>query len=132
MNTLQGEVLEVDLALTMGDPVVRHRLSGEARGRVSYQIASLADDLDFGITHVVRGADLLPSTACQLHLAKLLGLKTFESISFHHHELELGPNGEKLSKSEGATSLSSMRARGVSPKILHRQADKMVEKLLNP
>ncbi|MBP6643263.1 MAG: hypothetical protein KA186_09230 [Flavobacteriales bacterium] len=131
VNTLQGEVLEVDLALTMGDPVVRHRMSGQASGRVSYQIASLADDLDFGITHIVRGADLLPSTACQLHLAKLVGLKSFEAVSFHHHDLVLGPTGDKLSKTEGATSLSSLRARGVSTKVLHRQADTLVEKLLN-
>jgi len=132
VNTLQGEVLEVDLANTMGDPVVRHRMSSQASGRASYQIASLADDLDFGITHIVRGADLLPSTACQLHLAQLLGLKAFEAVRFHHHALVLGSSGQKLSKSEGATSLRSMQALGTSPKILQRQADTMVEKLLNP
>ena len=132
VDTLKDEVLEVDLEPTMGDPVVRHRISDQTSGRVAYQIASLVDDLDHGVTHIVRGSDLLPSTACQLFLAKLLGLKAFEAIRFHHHELVLGPTGDKLSKSEGATSLMSMRETGVSPLILQRKADRMLENLLNP
>lgn len=132
VNTMKEEVLEVDVEHTMGDPVVRHRLSDQTLGRVAYQIASLADDLDHGITHIVRGSDLLPSTACQLYLAKLLGVKAFEAVRFHHHELVLGPSGDKLSKSEGSASLRSMREAGISPILLQRQADMMLEKLLNP
>lgn len=65
----------------------------------AYQIASLADDLHFGITHVVRGADLRDSTLAQLYIAHLLELKNFSDIRFWHHDLMKDDSGEKISKS---------------------------------
>ncbi len=71
-------------------------------GRPSYQIASLSDDIRFGITHIVRGEDLRSSTAFQLHLADLLRLDAFLTVEFHHHALVLDAEGNKLSKSTAA------------------------------
>lgn len=91
----------------MPDFIVRRR-----DGLPAYQIASLADDVHFGITHIVRGEDLRASTAAQLFLAEKLGLTDFLKIRFWHHPLLTNAEGEKLSKSAGADSLRAMRARG--------------------
>jgi glutamyl/glutaminyl-tRNA synthetase len=79
----------------------------------AYQIASLSDDLDFGITRIVRGADLIDSTALQLHLARCLNRNVFESVQFIHHGLVTLEN-VKLSKSEGATAVRWAREQGFS------------------
>ena len=67
---------------------------------VSYQWMSLCEDLDMEITHIVRGEDLLNSSAIQVSLANALGAKFVATDNFHHHKL-LQRNGEKLSKSRG-------------------------------
>lgn len=112
----------------MPDPVVRQRAA--LGGRPAYQIASLLDDADHGITHIVRGEDLLPSTLCQLYLAERLGLEAFLQVRFVHHPLLLGPDGAKLSKSGGAASLKAMRERGDSPDALRAEADAMLAALM--
>lgn len=118
---LDGNVQEVVLDAVMPDPVLRQR-----SGRPAYQIASLADDVDHGTTFIVRGADLLPSTACQLYLAGLLGLETFQHVRFLHHPLEVDAAGHKLSKSEGAASLKAMYEAGCTPEELVRRADALL------
>ena len=80
----------------MGDPVIRRR-----DGIAAYHVASLADDLEFAVTHVVRGKDLLDATALQVYMAQLLGLSAFQEITFWHHPLLVNRDGEKLSKSAG-------------------------------
>jgi len=122
---LIGSERMVRLADAMGDPVLRQR-----DGMPAYQIASLADDVDHGITFIVRGEDLLISSACQLHLASLPGLEGFLRTRFLHHPLLLGEDGHKLSKSDGASSLKAMREAGRSPDALHRQADRLLEDLV--
>lgn len=122
---MAGRPVEVDLARTMGDPVLRQR-----NGRPAYQIASLADDLDHGTTFIVRGADLLPSTACQLFLARLLGEKAFLHVRFLHHPLEMDADGTKLSKSAGSTSLRSMREAGHGPEALLQRAEVLLRSVL--
>lgn len=87
-------------AALMGDFVIRRR-----NGLPSYQIASLADDEHFGINCIVRGEDLLASTAAQLYLAKLVGVSSFLDTQFFHHPLQLDASGNKLSKSAGKTAL---------------------------
>lgn len=87
------------------DFIVRRR-----DGIPAYQLATLVDDLHFGITHIVRGADLEASTQAQQFLARCLGWRTFENIRFLHHELLLDERGEKLSKSAGAYALKNLRA----------------------
>lgn len=89
------------------DFVVRRR-----DGIPAYQIASLADDLEMGITHLIRGADLEASTQAQRYLASCLGEHRFEAIRFLHHPLLLDADGGKLSKSAGSTSLKHLRENG--------------------
>lgn len=92
------------------DFVVRRR-----DGIPAYQVASFADDLHYGITHVVRGADLENSTAAQQYLAQVLSADNFLKIKFLHHPLVLDETGGKLSKSTGSTSLKSIREAGQGP-----------------
>lgn len=101
-----GQV-EVELYKEMRDFVLKRK-----DGWPAYQIASLADDTDHQIQLIVRGEDLLQSTAAQLHLASLLGepFSAFSDAHFYHHHLLLDQKGQKLSKSAGATSLRSWRA----------------------
>lgn len=105
------------LAERTADFVVRKR-----DGLPAYQIGSVADDVDFGITYVVRGADLLDSTLAQLYLAQLLQLTAFEQITFFHHPLLTDTGNEKLSKSAGATALRTWRAAGRPPTGLYDRA----------
>lgn len=89
----------------MKDVVVRKK-----DGFAAYQLASLVDDVHFGIDLVVRGQDLWPSTLVQLHLASRLGFDAFSKTVFHHHPL-LVQEGKKLSKSAGHTSIRQLRER---------------------
>ena len=71
-------------------------------GNPTYMLAVVVDDGAQGITDVVRGADLLDNTARQIVLQKALGLPTPRYL---HVPLVLAPNGEKLSKQNGAQAL---------------------------
>lgn len=92
----------------------------QRNGSPSYQISSLADDLHFGVNLVVRGADLIPSTAMQLHLARVLGEDDFDKTNFLHHGLLL-ENGHKMSKSAGASSVKYMREQGLTRSAIYQQ-----------
>ena len=70
-------------------------------GRATYHWASVVDDLDFGITHVIRGNDHLPNMPLHVAAARALGA---EPPEFIHHAVVLGESG-KLSKREGASSI---------------------------
>lgn len=94
----------VDLYETMRHPVMRKK-----DGSASYQIASLADDVRMQINLIVRGQDLIDSTATQLYLAQLLGLDSFKQTTFYHHPLLQDASGEKLSKSAGSSSIKEYR-----------------------
>jgi glutamyl-Q tRNA(Asp) synthetase len=73
-----------------------------ADGVVAYQLAVVVDDMDQGVTDVVRGADLLDSTARQIHLQRLLGART---PRYAHVPVAVNAAGEKLSKQTGARAL---------------------------
>ncbi|NID13951.1 tRNA glutamyl-Q(34) synthetase GluQRS [Luteibacter yeojuensis] len=92
-DDLQGAQSE-NLREMAGDFVIRR-----VEGLWSYQLACVVDDADQGITHVVRGADLLDSTARQIHLQRLLALPT---PGYLHLPLVLDAEGRKLSKSTAA------------------------------
>ena len=84
-----------------------------ARGdRASYQLAVVVDDHDMGVTEVVRGDDLLPSTHRQLALYKALG---FEPPRFRHIPLVVGPDGRRLAKRHGDSRLCVLRQAGRPP-----------------
>ena len=79
----------------------------------SYHLAVTIDDAAQGVTQVLRGEDLLPSTSIHRHLQELLGLA---EPSYHHHRLILDEAGRKLSKSIASTSLRELRASGMTPR----------------
>ncbi len=81
-------------------------------GFPAYQLCSLIDDLTYGVDLIVRGEDLLDSTAAQLFLADVLGESPFRETIFFHHPLITDASGEKLSKSAGATSIKAFRENG--------------------
>jgi glutamyl/glutaminyl-tRNA synthetase len=85
-------------------------------GGPSYQLACVADDISMEITEVVRGADLLKSTARQILIYRALG---FDPPSWYHCRLVVDHNGRRLAKRHDSLSLRSMRQRGLTPmKIL--------------
>jgi glutamyl-tRNA synthetase len=130
--------------LSLDDPDVAWRirtplLSGEGQGVglpdfvvrrrdgiPAYQLASLVDDLHFGVTHVVRGADLEASTQAQIYLAECLGETNFLKIKFLHHPLITDAQGEKLSKSAGASSLKALRESGAGAEIVFQKVGEML------
>ena len=72
----------------------------------SYQLAVVVDDAEQGISHVVRGEDLADNTARQIGLQACLNLPTPQYL---HTPLVLGPNGEKLSKQNGALAIDTTK-----------------------
>jgi glutamyl-tRNA synthetase len=104
MKDLSGNTVQTNLPAEMRDFVVRKK-----DGFPSYQLASIIDDSHFGIDLIVRGEDLYHSSIAQIYLAEELGLENFTGASFYHHSLILGPDGKKLSKSAGDTSIHYLR-----------------------
>jgi glutamyl-tRNA synthetase len=80
-----------------------------ADGTATYQLASVADDLDLRITHIVRGSDHRPNLEVQQRIARVLGAELPPVI---HHGLLLGPDGKKLSKRHGHSSITDLRDEG--------------------
>jgi glutamyl-tRNA synthetase len=97
-------------AASVSDPVLIR-----ADGQVLYTFASSVDDIDMGVTHIVRGADHVTNTATQIQIMQAMG---GTPPSFAHHSLLTGPQGEALSKRLGTLSLRDLRARGVEPMAL--------------
>jgi glutamyl-tRNA synthetase len=91
-------------------------------GSATYQLASVVDDIDFGITHVVRGNDHRPNEPLHRALHEALGTAPPEYI---HHGLILGTDGKKLSKrAEGAT-VSSLRDAGIPAEAVRRYLEEL-------
>jgi glutamyl/glutaminyl-tRNA synthetase len=107
----------MNLSQKMGDFIVRQK-----NGLPSYQLASLVDDGLFGINCIVRGQDLMNSTAAQIFLAEKLNHTSFLTTTFWHHPLLTDSRGVKLSKSEGAISLLDFRQRNNSAAKVVKQA----------
>ncbi len=97
-------------AASVSDPVL---IRGD--GQILYTLASVTDDIDMGVTHVVRGLDHVTNTATQVQIAAALGAAP---PAYAHHSLLTGPEGEALSKRLGALSLRDLRAAGVEPLAL--------------
>ncbi|PLS22360.1 glutamate--tRNA ligase [Neptunicoccus cionae] len=101
--------LSIDAA-SVSDPVL---IRGD--GQFLYTLASVCDDVDFGITHVVRGSDHVTNTATQIQIIEALGGTV---PAFAHHSLLTGPQGEALSKRLGTLALRDLRAQGIEPMAL--------------
>lgn len=83
----------------------------------SYHLSVVVDDALQGVTDVVRGRDLFHATAVQRLLQELLGLSV---PAYVHHDLVLGADGRKLSKSRGDTGLAALRQAGLTPHDIRR------------
>ncbi len=101
--------LSIDAA-SVSDPVL---IRGD--GQVLYTLASICDDTDMGVTHVVRGSDHVTNTATQIQMIRAIGGTVPE---FAHHSLLTGPKGEGLSKRLGSLALRDIRESGVQPMAL--------------
>lgn len=97
-------------AASVSDPVL---IRGD--GQVLYTIASVCDDTDMGVTHVVRGSDHVTNTATQIQIIEALGGQVPQ---FAHHSLLTGPQSEALSKRLGTLALRDLRETGVQPMAL--------------
>ncbi|WP_120504493.1 glutamate--tRNA ligase [Sulfitobacter mediterraneus] len=98
-------------AASVSDPVL---IRGD--GQILYTLASVVDDTEMGVTHVVRGSDHVTNTATQIQIMQALGMGNVPS--FAHHSLLTGPQGEALSKRLGTLSLRDLRAQGIQPYAL--------------
>ncbi|MCD9148725.1 glutamate--tRNA ligase [Pseudophaeobacter flagellatus] len=97
-------------AASVSDPVL---IRGD--GQFLYTLASVVDDTEMGVSHVVRGSDHVTNTATQIQIIKALGGTVPE---FAHHSLLTGPQGEALSKRLGTLALRDLREAGVQPMAL--------------
>lgn len=95
---------ESDPSEETGDFVIR-----KSNGTAAYQLATVVDDAASGVDLVIRGADLLASTARQILLQRALGLPTPAHL---HLPLVVGPDGRRLAKRHGDTSIRTLRATG--------------------
>ncbi|KAJ04073.1 glutamate--tRNA ligase [Sulfitobacter mediterraneus] len=98
-------------AASVSDPVL---IRGD--GQILYTLASVVDDTEMGVTHVVRGSDHVTNTATQIQIMQALGMGNVPN--FAHHSLLTGPQGEALSKRLGTLSLRDLRAQGIQPYAL--------------
>lgn len=111
MHSFDKGIVTETLPASMQDFIVRKK-----DGCPAYQLASVCDDIHFGIDLIVRGADLYPSSIAQLYLSSLLANNSFNTTTFFHHPLLMGENNTKLSKSAGAGSIRYLREQGNSRK----------------
>ncbi|MAL79563.1 MAG: glutamate--tRNA ligase [Sneathiella sp.] len=107
-DLVRGPV-EVDGA-SMSDPVLIR-----SDGRPLYHLPSVIDDIDFGITHVIRGEDHVSNTALHIQIFAAMGASV---PAFGHIPLLTGPDGGPLSKREGSASLREMRENGIEAMAL--------------
>jgi glutamyl-tRNA synthetase len=107
-DLVRGEV-EIDTA-HLSDPVLIRE-----DGRFLYTLPSVVDDIEFAITHIVRGEDHVTNTAVQIELFEALGATV---PAFAHFPLLVGAGGEALSKRLGSLSLQEIRTDGIEPLAL--------------
>ena len=91
-------------------------------GSPTYQLATVVDDLDFGITHIVRGSDHRPNEALHRRLFEALGA---EAPEFVHHGLILGGDGKKLAKRAPGATIASLRDAGIPGVAVRRYLEEL-------
>jgi len=107
------------------------RLGGERFGKITllredrtatYHLASVVDDIEFGITHVIRGNDHRPNEQLHRELTEALGGTPSEYV---HHGLILGEDGRKLSKREFGATVASLREAGIPADAVRNYLDEL-------
>ena len=98
-----------------GDMVIARTSVSSNIGQPLYNFAVVVDDLDMDITHVIRGEDHIANTAKQILLYEAMGAKVPQ---FAHTPLILNPQGQKLSKRDGVTSIDDFRQMGFLPEAM--------------
>ena len=116
-----------DAAAQEPDGALRFRGPGRptllrADGSATYHLASVVDDVELAITHVIRGNDHLANTPVQRALAEALGAAPPDYV---HHGLLLDPGGGKLSKRHGGASIADLRDRGVPAEAVRAYLDEL-------
>ena len=91
-------------------------------GSPTYHLASVVDDIDFGITHVLRGNDHRPNEQLHRRLHEALGTRPPE---FVHHGLILGDGGKKLAKRTPGATVASLRDAGIPAEAVRRYLDEL-------
>src|SRR4051795_7797069 len=91
-------------------------------GTPTYHLASVVDDIDFGITHIVRGNDHRPNEALHRRLFEALGATPPE---FVHHGLILGEDGKKLAKRAAGATVASLRDAGIPGAAVRRYLEEL-------
>jgi hypothetical protein len=91
-------------------------------GSATYHLASVVDDIDFRITHVIRGNDHRPNEALHRALTEALGATP---PTYIHHGLVLGPDGKKLSKRSAGASIAALREAGIPAEAVRRYLDEL-------
>ncbi|MEL6571286.1 MAG: glutamate--tRNA ligase [Pseudomonadota bacterium] len=108
INFTDGIIGEISIdAASVSDPVLFKN-----DGQILYTLASVVDDIEMGITDVVRGSDHVTNTATQIQMIEALGGTV---PRFAHHSLLTGPQGEALSKRLGTLALKDLRENGIEP-----------------
>jgi glutamyl-tRNA synthetase len=96
----------------------------------AYQVVSVVDDVLFGVNFVVRGQDLWQSSVAQKYMADILELSDFQKVTFLHHPLLLDQQGQKLSKSQGASDLRTWRNQKQSPQMIYEMVEDFLKEIL--
>ncbi len=115
---LDGSIVIDDMIkgkVTFNNEELDDLIIARSDGTPTYNLVVVADDVDMGITHVIRGEDHLNNTPKQAHIYKALGSET---PRFAHQSLILGPDKGKMSKRHGATSVLDYREAGFLPSAL--------------
>lgn len=114
-NPLEGEVVvqdEIKGETRFANSELDDLIIARADGSPTYNLCVVVDDMDMGISHVIRGNDHVANTPRQVNILRALGA---EPPVYAHVPMILGPDGVKLSKRHGAVSVTEYRAMGFLP-----------------
>lgn len=117
-NPLDGVVSFNDVVrgeITVSNQELDDLIIARSDGTPTYNLSVVVDDIDMGITHVIRGDDHINNTPRQINIMRALG---HEPPLFGHVPMILGPDGQRLSKRHGAVSVMEYRNEGYTPEAL--------------
>ena len=112
-----GAVRDADGSIRLGRTTL-----ARADGTATYQLATVVDDVDLGITHIIRGSDHRPNEEVHQRIARALDARLPEVI---HHGLLLGDDGKKLSKRAAHASVGDLRGEGIPAAAVRAYLDEL-------